>query len=84
MRDPRVQNLARILVHYSTAVKEGDTVLIGGTTPAEPLLAAIYEETLKPVEELTADIVRMLSPSFAETGTLFDFPTRKSKSLMRA
>jgi aminopeptidase len=47
VRDPRVQNLARILVNYSTAVKEGDTVLIGGSTPAEPLLAAVYEETLK-------------------------------------
>ena len=41
-------------------------------------------ETLKPVEELTADIIRMLLPSFTETGTLFDFPTRKSTALMPA
>jgi hypothetical protein len=39
---------------------------------------------VKPAEELDADIVRMLSPSFTETGTLFDFPTRKSTSLLRA
>jgi NAD(P)-dependent dehydrogenase (short-subunit alcohol dehydrogenase family) len=39
-------------------------------------------ETVKPAEELDADIVRMLSPSFTETGTLFDFPTRKSTSLL--
>ena len=30
MRDPRVANLARILVVYSTEVKEGDTCLIEG------------------------------------------------------
>jgi aminopeptidase len=47
MRDPRVNNLARILVAYSTAVKEGDSVVIDGASPAEPLLAAIYEEVLK-------------------------------------
>ena len=47
MRDPRVLNLARILVGYSTAVEEGDTVAIDGESPAEPLLAAIYEEVLK-------------------------------------
>jgi aminopeptidase len=45
--DPRVINLARILVSYSTAVKEGDAVLIDGASPGEPLLAAIYEEVLK-------------------------------------
>lgn len=40
-------------------------------------------ETLKPADDLTADIVRMLSPTFTETGTLFDFPSGKSTSLMR-
>ena len=30
MRDPRVDNLGRILVGYSTAVREGDTCLIEG------------------------------------------------------
>jgi aminopeptidase len=47
MRDRRITNLARILVGYSTAVKEGDSVTIDGESPAEPLLAAIYEEVLK-------------------------------------
>ena len=47
MRDPRIANLARILVGYSTEVGEGDTVVIDGESPAEPLLAAIYEEVLK-------------------------------------
>jgi aminopeptidase len=46
MRDPRVTNLARILVCYSTKVGEGDTCLIEGPAVAEPLVAAIYEEVL--------------------------------------
>ncbi len=47
MRDPRVENLAKILVGYSTGVKEGDKVVIEGDSAAEPLLLAIYEATLK-------------------------------------
>ena len=47
MRDPRVENLARILVGYSTEVKEGDTCLIEGPSAAEPLIAAIYEQVLR-------------------------------------
>src|SRR5215212_90122 len=47
MRDPRVDALARILVGYSTGIKEGDTCLIEGGSPAEPLLKAVYEEVLK-------------------------------------
>jgi aminopeptidase len=46
MIDPRVANLARILVGYSTKVGEGDTCLIEGTTAAEPLVAAVYEQVL--------------------------------------
>jgi aminopeptidase len=42
-----VENLAKILVGYSTKVKEGDVVVIDGGSAAEPLLLAIYEETLK-------------------------------------
>jgi aminopeptidase len=45
--DPRVTNLAKILVNYSTAVTEGDSVLIDGASPGQPLLSAIYEEVLK-------------------------------------
>jgi aminopeptidase len=47
MRDPRVANLARILVGYSTKVKEGDTCVIEGPIAGEPLLAAIHEEVLR-------------------------------------
>jgi NAD(P)-dependent dehydrogenase (short-subunit alcohol dehydrogenase family) len=39
-------------------------------------------ETLKPPEALVPDIVRMLSPDFAETGTVFDFRTGTSEPLV--
>ena len=47
LRDPRVENLAQILVGYSTKVKEGEVVSIDGESAAEPLLLAVYEEVLK-------------------------------------
>jgi aminopeptidase len=47
VRDPRVEGLARILVGYSTEVKEGETVSVEGSSAAEPLLLAVYEEVLK-------------------------------------
>src|SRR3954462_10029417 len=47
MRDQRVQNLARIIVEYSTGVKKDEAVVIGGASSAEPLLLAIYEEVLR-------------------------------------
>ena len=46
MRDPRIENLATILVGYSVEVKEGDTCLIEGPSAAEPLVAALYNEVL--------------------------------------
>jgi aminopeptidase len=47
LSDPRVTNLAKILVGYSTGVKEGEVVAIDGETAAAPLLLAVYEEVLK-------------------------------------
>jgi aminopeptidase len=46
MNDPRILNLAKILVGYSTHVGPGDTCLIEGPTAAEPLVAAVYDEVL--------------------------------------
>jgi aminopeptidase len=45
--DPRIQKLAEILVGYSTAVRPGDRVAIETTTNAEPLVHALYEQTLE-------------------------------------
>ena len=46
MRDPRVTNLAKILVGYSTKVAEGETVVIEGSSAGEPLIAAVYDEVI--------------------------------------
>jgi aminopeptidase len=45
--DPRVHGLARILVGYSTEVKEGDVVSIDGESAAAPLVLAVYQEALR-------------------------------------
>jgi len=42
-----VEALAKILVGYSTEVKEGEVVSIDGESAAAPLLLAVYEEVLK-------------------------------------
>ena len=59
MRDRRVENLARILVDYSTGVGDGDTCVIEGPSAAEPLIAAVYDQVLaaggQPVVSLTFD-----------------------------
>jgi aminopeptidase len=47
MRDPRVTNLARILVRYSLGLTKGETCLIEGPVAGEPLIAAVYEEVLR-------------------------------------
>lgn len=59
MTDPRVQNLARILVRYSLDARKGQSVGVSGSTPAQPLIEAIYEELLEvgsfPVVRMTPD-----------------------------
>jgi len=45
--DPRVTQLAELLVGYSVDVKPGDRVLIRGDSNAEPLLLEIYAKVLQ-------------------------------------
>src|SRR5918999_494738 len=47
MRDQRGEALAQILVRYSTNVAKGDVCVIQGSTTAEPLVLAVYEEVLR-------------------------------------
>src|SRR5690606_31423892 len=47
MRDPRIDKLARVLVHYSAVVSDGDVVAIRGGALAQPLLLAVHDEVLK-------------------------------------
>ena len=46
MKDPRLEKLARVLVNYSTGVREGDLVLIGGSIVGAPLASAIYRQVI--------------------------------------
>jgi aminopeptidase len=46
MSDPRLEQLARVLVHYSVAVKKDDEVLITGFACTEPAAAAVCREVL--------------------------------------
>ncbi len=46
MSDPRVENLAKILVNYSTEVKPGDWVLVMGNSIAAPLINAVQRYVL--------------------------------------
>ena len=41
-----MQQLARVLVHYSTAVQPGELCTIEGESAGEPLIQAIFEEVL--------------------------------------
>ena len=44
--DPRIENLAKILVHHSARIVKGDRVAIEASTEAEPLVRALYREIL--------------------------------------
>ncbi len=46
MADQRVQNLAKTLVKYSLNVQSGQTVSVGATSAAEPLVLAVYEQLI--------------------------------------
>lgn len=47
MRDPRIDKLAAVLVHYSTGVKAGQLVRISGDPIGMPLMEAVYEQVIK-------------------------------------
>jgi aminopeptidase len=47
MTDPRVTNLARTLVQYSTEIQPNDRVAIVGEPPATPLIHEVYREVLR-------------------------------------
>ncbi len=46
MSDPRVERLAKVVVHYSLGLKPGQLVLIQGASLAEPLFAELVKEAL--------------------------------------
>lgn len=47
MRDPRLEKMAQVLVHYSLGVKKKDKVLLIGELPGLALIEALYEELIR-------------------------------------
>jgi aminopeptidase len=47
MLDPRVGRLADVLVSYSASVREGDLVVIDGSSLASPLIREVYRRVLR-------------------------------------
>ncbi len=47
MSDPRVKNLASLLVNYSVDVQPGEQVLLNGTVQALPLVTETYREIVR-------------------------------------
>ncbi|MCK4462350.1 MAG: aminopeptidase, partial [candidate division Zixibacteria bacterium] len=45
--DPRVEKLARVLVHYSVKLKKGQLVKIAGEVAALPLIKAVFAEAVR-------------------------------------
>jgi aminopeptidase len=64
MADPRVDKLAKTLVHYSVEVKPGDWVLIQGNIVAMPLVEAVLRHVVRagghPTTLLSADSLRAM------------------------
>jgi aminopeptidase len=47
MNDPRIDQMARVLVEYSTQIKKGDRLIIEAEPVAEPLIRAVFRRTLE-------------------------------------
>ena len=75
MRDPRLDKLARVLVHYATRIEAGQLVRLTGDPVAMPLLEAIYEELVRSGAHVLPQIVRtvigMMPELFQATKDLF-------------
>jgi aminopeptidase len=47
VKDPRIEGLAKVIVNYSLELEAGQTFFISSGAIAEPLVQALYEETLR-------------------------------------
>ncbi len=47
MMDPRIENLAKVIVHYSLELKKGDLFKVRAEPTAEPFVQAVFKEALK-------------------------------------
>lgn len=81
MKDPRIEKLAQILVHYSVELKEGENVLIEGGPGEAPLVKALVREAYrvgaKPfvsigMQEIQREIMMNLSEEIARMMARYD------------
>ena len=85
MPDPRITKLAKILVHYSLAIKRGQQVILQTTPLANELNLAFYEEAIKAGAHVTFAVDEIRYPGAEEifykyaTNTQLDYvsPVRK-------
>ncbi len=47
MSDPRIENFAKLLAHYSIYAKKGETIGVEGPDTTAPLMEAVYEQLLR-------------------------------------
>ena len=74
MHDPRLDQLAHLLVNYSTGVKKDDLVVITGSTVAEPAIAAVFQAVLAagghPWVKMTSDHCKELHLKYGSPAQL--------------
>ncbi|GCE47644.1 aminopeptidase [Thermosporothrix hazakensis] len=56
MTDPRVQKLAKIMVHYSLELQPGDRFRLSGSIASLPLLREVYREAVRAGAEVSTRI----------------------------
>ena len=56
MADPRLQKLAKVLVHYSLKLKPGDRLLINSMDIAAPLIREVFREAVRAGAHIDTDI----------------------------
>lgn len=68
--DKRIENLAKVLVHYSIGIKKGDLFKIKAEPVARALVKAVFDEALKAGANIYTDIVLIdLMESFYRNGS---------------
>lgn len=76
--DPRTQKLAKLLVDYSLKVKEGENVIISGSTEAKEFIIALYQEILEkgahPIPRISLPEFTPIFYKYAKEHHLTNFP----------
>jgi len=85
LQDPRIEQLADILINHSVAVQPGETVLISSNELARPMVEAIYKKVLVkgafPVLKITFSTLAPLYYQHA-SGEQLDTKTKKMNPIV--